>query len=95
MYDIISLDSKELSEIRDIAKTLNIPKIDRLSKQELVYKILDYQALNPPKEVLDQEKKFVKKEFRPRRQRTPIKTKPTPVSSSKPAAEPLSKAIFP
>ena len=95
MYDIISLDSKELSEIRDIAKTLNIPKIDRLTKQELVYKILDYQALNPPKEVLDQEKKFVKKEFRPRRQRTPIKTKPTPVSSSKPVAEPLSKAIFP
>ena len=94
MYDIISLDSKELSEIRDIAKQLNIPKIDRLTKQELVYKILDYQALNPPKEVLDQEKKFVKKEFRPRRQRTPIKSKPVPVSTSKPPAEPLSKAVF-
>jgi transcription termination factor Rho len=95
MYDIIFLDSKEISEIREIAKQLNIPKIDRLTKQELVYKILDHQALNPPKEILDQEKKFVKKEFRPRRQRTTVKAKPTPVSSSKPPAEPLSKAIFP
>jgi transcription termination factor Rho len=75
MYDIISLDSKELFELKDIARQLNIPKVDRLTKQELVYKILDFQALNPTQDLLDQEKKSVKKEFRPRRQRTPIKPK--------------------
>lgn len=95
MYDIISLDSKELSEIREIAKQLNIPKIEKLTKQDLIYKILDFQALNPSKEILDQEKKFVKKEFRPKRQRTPMKQKPTPVSSSRVPEEPLAKPLFP
>ncbi len=66
MYDIISLDGMELSEIKNIARQLNIPKADRLEKQELIYKILDYQALNPSPEVLDQEKKTEHKPFRGR-----------------------------
>ncbi|MCK9219499.1 MAG: transcription termination factor Rho [Bacteroidales bacterium] len=66
MYDIISLDSKELPEIREIAKQLNIPKVDRLEKQELIYKILDHQALNPSPEILNQEKKEQNKPFRGR-----------------------------
>jgi len=91
MYDIISLDSKELSEIKEIARQLNISKIDRLTKQELIYKILDFQALNPTRERLDEEKKSIRKEFRPRRQRTqPGKPKPNPV----PVAEPLSKLVI-
>jgi transcription termination factor Rho len=92
MYDIISLDSKELLEIKEIARQLNIPKIDRLTKQELIYKILDYQALNPPKEMLDEEKKSSRKEFRPKRQRTPL-PRPRP-NNPMAAAEPLSKVIF-
>jgi transcription termination factor Rho len=67
MYDIISLDGMELPEIREIARKLNIPKVDRLEKQELIYKILDFQALNPPQDVLDTEKRETKKEFRPNR----------------------------
>jgi transcription termination factor Rho len=91
MYDIISLDSKELPEIKEIARQLNIPKIEKLSKQELIYRILDYQALNPTKELLDEEKKTSRKEFRPRRQRTPhTKQRPNPIA----AAEPLSKVII-
>jgi len=66
MYDIISLDSMELSEIKNIARQLNIPKADRLEKQEIIYKILDYQALNPSPELLDQEKKKEHKPFRGR-----------------------------
>ena len=49
MYDIVELNSKLVSELRDIAKALNVPKFDSLKKQELVYKILDAQALNPSK----------------------------------------------
>jgi len=90
MYDIISLDSKELTELKEIAKQLSIPKVDRLAKQELIYKILDYQALNPPQEILDQEKKTVKKEFRQKRQRTPVRHKDKPVpADSKPVTEPV------
>ncbi len=91
MYDIIALDSMELSEIKDVAKQLNIPKVDRLTKQEIIYKILDHQALNPTQELLEQEKKIGKKAFRPRRQRTQIKPK-FPTSAP---LEPLTKAVFP
>jgi transcription termination factor Rho len=66
MYDIISLDSKELSEIRVIAKQFNIPKVDKLEKQDLIYKILDHQALNPTPEILDKEKQDQVKPFRGR-----------------------------
>lgn len=47
MYDIVELNNKLVSELRDIAKEFNIPKYDTLKKQELIYKILDHQALNP------------------------------------------------
>lgn len=49
MYDIIELNGKKVTELRDIAKELNIKKSDKLKKQELIYQILDEQALNPPK----------------------------------------------
>jgi len=66
MYDIISLDGKELSEIREIAREFNIPKVDKFEKQDLIYKILDHQALNPTPEILNQEKKEQTKPFRGR-----------------------------
>ena len=47
MYDIIELNGKLVSELKEIAFKLNIPKADKLKKQDLIYKILDYQALNP------------------------------------------------
>jgi transcription termination factor Rho len=47
MYDIIELNGKLLPELKEIAKKLNIPKYEKLPKQDLVYKILDFQALIP------------------------------------------------
>ncbi len=45
MYDILELNKKLVSDLRDIAKGLNIKKIETLKKQELIYKILDQQAI--------------------------------------------------
>ncbi len=59
MYDIISLNSKLVSELKDIAKELNIPKYEKLLKQDLIYKILDHQALNPSKDILSKERSDV------------------------------------
>ena len=56
MYDIIELNSKLVPELKEIAKKLNIPKYDKLVKQDLIYKILDHQALNPVKVVDEKEK---------------------------------------
>ncbi len=47
MYDIIELNAKLLPDLREIAKELNITKINNLKKQDLIYKILDQQAINP------------------------------------------------
>src|SRR2546426_12442154 len=47
MYDILELNDKLLTELKEIARLMNIPNYDELRKQELVYKILDQQALNP------------------------------------------------
>jgi len=45
MYDILELNSKLLSDLKEIAKQLNIKRVDSLKKQDLIYKILDEQAL--------------------------------------------------
>ena len=45
MYNIIQLNDKELSELQVIAKELGIKKTDSLKKEDLVYKILDEQAI--------------------------------------------------
>jgi len=68
MYDIIELNGKLVADLRQIAKELNIPKTEKLVKQDLIYKILDYQALNPSKEILDEEKKRLLEKSKSRNQ---------------------------
>jgi transcription termination factor Rho len=45
MYDILELSKKLLPELKDIAKDLKIKKAESLKKQDLIYKILDQQAI--------------------------------------------------
>jgi transcription termination factor Rho len=45
MYDILELSKKLLPELKDIAKELKIKKPESLKKQDLIYKILDQQAI--------------------------------------------------
>ena len=47
MYDIIELNSKKVSDLREIATKLGLQRTDKLKKQDLVYSILDEQALRP------------------------------------------------
>ena len=44
MIDIHTLNKKLLPELKEIAKTLGVPRYQKLKKQELVYEILDVQA---------------------------------------------------
>jgi len=46
MYDIIELNSKSLTQLKEIAKELEISKADTLKKQEIISMILDYQLSN-------------------------------------------------
>ncbi|SHF25840.1 transcription termination factor Rho [Mariniphaga anaerophila] len=66
MYDILELNKKLVPELRDIAKGLKIKRVESYKKQDLIYKILDTQAIqeaeknvkknNTPKDQNDQKK---------------------------------------
>jgi transcription termination factor Rho len=45
MYDLNELNKKLLTELRDIAKDLKVKRVEALKKQDLIYKILDQQAV--------------------------------------------------
>ncbi len=45
MYDILQLNDMLVPELRDIADQLELKSYKKLSKQELIYKILDEQAI--------------------------------------------------
>lgn len=51
MYDILQLNDMLVPELRDIAERLDIKGYKRLNKQELIYQILDQQALQGKKEM--------------------------------------------
>lgn len=103
MFDIIQLNEKLLPELKDIARKLNIDNFDSLKKQDLVYKILDHQALNPeidfkglgidiPSRPETVKKERVKKETvreprEPREPREKAETKPAPAENKTPAVE--------
>ena len=63
MYDILELSKKLLPELREIGKELKIKRVESFKKQELIYKILDNQAIiasgvkKPEKVVLPQKAK--------------------------------------
>jgi transcription termination factor Rho len=46
MFDILELNKKLLPELREIAKELQIKRVESLKKQDLIYRILDQQAIS-------------------------------------------------
>ena len=57
MYDILELNEKLLPELRQIAKDLNIKRVESYKKQDLIYAILDEQAIHSTKGAKKPEKK--------------------------------------
>jgi len=51
MYNIEELKDRLLSELKEIAEELGVTNFNRLSKQDLIYKILDQQAITPPEKL--------------------------------------------
>ncbi len=45
MYDILQLNDMLVAELKELAKSLGLKGINRLAKQDLIYKILDEQAV--------------------------------------------------
>jgi transcription termination factor Rho len=83
MYDIIDLNGKTLSELQDIARNMNIEDYDDLRRQDLIYRILDFQAIKPV--VAEPVKPQPKPKQRQRRPRTERPKEEKPVAEAKPA----------
>jgi len=105
MYNIDQLNDKTLSDLKEIAETLGLKNYKRLPKDELVYKILDHQAVIPqedlekiiPAKAQEEPKVEETPKFAPRARvtRTAVPTE-EPVTSPKPrtkvAPQPVQEA---
>ena len=97
MYDILELKGKLLPELQGIAKELSIPKFRALKKMDLIYQILDLQAINPKKTV----KEKAQAASRPKPvKKTPAPKEPTKVAKAVPSevkkeVKPIIKAEVP
>jgi len=60
MYDILELNKKLLAELREIAKELKIKRVESFRKQDLIYKILDTQAIVASENKSSRKKEAVK-----------------------------------
>lgn len=79
MYNIIQLNDKDLTELQQIAKELGLKKTSTLRKEELVYRILDEQAIvGATKKAAAAKSNEERKEGQPRkRSRISVKKKVT------------------
>ena len=84
MYNIIQLNDKNLSELQSIAQELGIKKTDSLKKEELVYKILDEQAIaGATKKVAADKLKEERNEDKKKRSRVAVKKENKVFSATK------------
>jgi transcription termination factor Rho len=76
MYDILQLNDMLVPELLDIAEQLKIPGAKKLEKQDLVYKILDKQALSSSKDSTNDKKdnKSDNEDDKPNKRKRIIKT---------------------
>ena len=83
MFDIAALKGKKLADLQEIANTLNVPKYRQLKKLDLIYQILDIQAVKPkqaqPTKGTDQ-----KLDAKPKRQRIQGKQQKTLFDKTQP-----------
>lgn len=78
-YNIIELNEMQLPELQAVAGELGVSKVSELDKQELVYRILDEQAI-----VLAEENKKEVKKPEGRKRGRPAKMKSAPEKSIEP-----------
>ena len=77
MYNIIQLKEKELSDLQEIAKELNIKKPESFDRDNLIYKILDEQAImGATKKSVTTKKKPERKEAKPKRTKAETEKEP-------------------
>ncbi len=84
MYDILTLNDLLLSELREIARKFNIKDSEQLKKQDLIYKILEHQAVSTPAEDDDKPRRGRKKPVQEKAEQVVVEdAKPEPKKRGK------------
>jgi transcription termination factor Rho len=93
MYDIIELSRKLLPDLKEIAKELDIKKIESFKKQDLIYKILDTQAILASEKKTDDKKLKSPRDLNIKKEENPVlkffsrKKEEKPAENSEPKTE--------
>jgi transcription termination factor Rho len=74
MYNIEELKDRLLSELKEIAEDLGVKNFKKLSKQDLIYKILDQQAITPPEKIA--------KKYKPTPRNSEVSTEEAPENTT-------------
>ena len=82
MYDILQLNEMLVPELRDLAESLEMKSYKKLSKQDLIYKILDEQAIAG---------KSAEKKEEPQKEEKPKRGRSTEKKETKPRAKRATK----
>ncbi len=97
MYTIDELNDKLISELKDLAEGLGVKSAKKLSKEELVYKILDQQAVKGPSETPSAKKSEggePERKMRPRKRENVAPAAPTPApAESEVSSEEMLKSL--
>jgi transcription termination factor Rho len=83
MYDILQLNGMLVTELKQVAEQLDITGFSKLTKQELIYKILDQQAISSVDEDVEKKKRKPRKSSKKEsttRPRGRVKEKPAVVA---------------
>jgi len=105
-YNILQLNAKELSELKEIANGLGLKYSNSIEKEKLIYAILDQQAVNNAQEKsattseTDNNKRkririVSKKDAEQKVFTSPVAENSSPINSSKALAEPKEKKKLP
>lgn len=88
MYNIEELKLRLLSELKEIAENLGVKNFKKLNKQDLIYAILDQQAITPEEKLPKKEKEEAQEEA-PKQEEKSSKPKPRKkTSDEKPKGRP-------
>ncbi|MGV3541452.1 MAG: transcription termination factor Rho, partial [Rufibacter sp.] len=85
MYNIDELKDSLLSELKEIAENLGVTNFKKLSKQDLIYKILDQQAVTPEDQLPKKYKKAPKAAEGPAEAEAEAVPAPAPAPTEAPA----------
>lgn len=95
MYNISELNEMGDAELRSVAENMGLKKIDPTKKEELIYRILDQQAVDRASAGAERRRASEAEDQAEPKKRTRRKKNDTPEAESKPAGKTSAKSVEP